>query len=243
MRWKLSWEKENSDLEKCLSRVGTAITGTYTGSTSEQPRLLVSGKTSTICTQANAKCPSTPLIQARLPSWEGGWCQIGEGTHLKGMEPAQTQPSKLLLQPLGNRPYPLQSQWRPRNRGQAPETPGCERTTPSPAQPPTRRQLPANQRKGRFGVTSVSALPRKPLGTSRLQGDTPAQRHPLETATEAMQAHLQKQEKSQINNLTDHLEHLENKKQIKPKVSRDFEEELYLVLLDQYIFEEIFWTV
>ena len=55
-----------------------------------------------------------------------------------------------------------------------------------------------------------------------------------------MQAHLQKQEKSQINNLTDHLEHLENKKQIKPKVSRDFEEELYLVLLDQYIFEVIF---
>lgn len=56
-----------------------------------------------------------------------------------------------------------------------------------------------------------------------------------------MQAHLQKQEKSQIGNLTDHLEHLENKKQMKPKVSRYFEEELYLILLlDQYIFEAIF---
>lgn len=92
-----------------------------------------------------------------------------------------------------------------------------------------------------LGFPSVSALPRKPLGTHSLQRDTPAQRHPLETATEAMQAHLKEHEKSQINNLTDHLEGLENKKQIKPKVSRDFEKELYLVLLlDQYIFEAIF---
>lgn len=65
--------------------------------------------------------------------------------------------------------------------------------------------------KAGLGFTSVSALPWKPLGTSRLQRDTPAQRQPLETATEAMQAYLQKQEKSQIGNLTDHLEHLENK--------------------------------
>ena len=67
MRRKLSWEKENSGLKKCLSRVGTAITGTYTGSTSEQPQLLISGKTSTICTQANAKCPSSPSYPGTAP--------------------------------------------------------------------------------------------------------------------------------------------------------------------------------
>lgn len=47
--------------------MGTAITGTYTGSTSEQPQLLISGKTSTICTQANAKCPSSPSYPGTAP--------------------------------------------------------------------------------------------------------------------------------------------------------------------------------
>ena len=47
---------------------------------------------------------STPLLQGKAPVW-------GERkhTHLKGTEPAQAGPSGLLLQQLGSRPHPRQS--------------------------------------------------------------------------------------------------------------------------------------
>ena len=127
MRRKLSWE--NSHLKRCLSRVGTAISG----STSEQPWLLSLVRHPQFVPRPRPNAHPAPLIQARPPSWERRLVPIRQGAHFKGTEPAQAQPSELLLQPRGNSPYPLQSQWQSRSRGQAPVAPGCERTAPPPA--------------------------------------------------------------------------------------------------------------
>ena len=101
---KLSCEKQKQLRPKaCLSRVGAAITGTYTGSTSEQPWFLSVVRQPqfaprpTPSAHASPSCPSTaPLLG------KNAGAGIEEKTHFRGMEPAQTQPSKLLLHAIYN---------------------------------------------------------------------------------------------------------------------------------------------
>lgn len=102
-------DKGGSDLKWRLSRAGEVITGIYTGSPSERVQVLDLAGPPQPTPQPMLSARTSPSLSSTAPLW-GQVASAGsrESTHLKEMEPVQTQSLELLLQQFGTQSCPQQ---------------------------------------------------------------------------------------------------------------------------------------
>lgn len=113
-------DKGSSVPEQHLSKVGTVITWAYGGRPRKQSWNLTAVRATTANTQAPTKCHSSPFCPRTAPHWvQDVGTDMGDSTYLKGMEPAETWTSEILLQQLGRILIPSGWYW-PQSRGESP---------------------------------------------------------------------------------------------------------------------------